>query len=362
MSFVDQVLQPPSYGWKDNNGSLVIPTKKQLVAECFSRMNIFSTRKNWSAAVGWFWVACLVPMMVVFFAFYFSWPLLAAMLLYGMFIMSSHGTVWYHRYATHGAYKFKNKFWRFLVQNLVVKLIPEEIYVVSHHVHHSRSDQPGDPYNAAGGFLYCFLADTNHQPIAKDMSEADYVRTTKLLNHTGIKINTYAQYQKWGSVGHPLATMVHWVLNWSFWFGVFYLIGGVGLACALFSGAMLWVLAVRTFNYQGHGGGQDKRKDGIDFNRKDLSINQNRPGWLGGEWHNNHHLYPSSARAGFLPYQLDLAWAFIYFLYLIGGVSSYHDSKAQFMRDYYLPQQQQNKATAEPKVEKVKPVKETVVQ
>lgn len=53
-------------------------------------------------------------------------------------------------------------------------MIPEEIYVVSHHVHHAKSDQPGDPYNASGGFLYCFLADVNHQPIAKSLSEKDY--------------------------------------------------------------------------------------------------------------------------------------------------------------------------------------------
>jgi fatty-acid desaturase len=53
-----------------------------------------------------------------------------------------------------------------------LKIIPEEIYAVSHHVHHALSDQPGDPYNAQGGFMYCFLADVNHQPIARNMDEA----------------------------------------------------------------------------------------------------------------------------------------------------------------------------------------------
>jgi sn-1 stearoyl-lipid 9-desaturase len=344
MSFIDRVLQPPSYGWENEKGELVKPSKKTLVLELLSRMNVFKTKKNWSAAVGWFWVWCLIPFMVLFFVKYFSWLYLAAMLLYGMTIMSTHGTIWYHRYSTHRAYKFKNKFWRFFTQNLVVKLIPEEIYVVSHHVHHSKSDKPGDPYNAQGGFIYCFLADTNHQPIAKDLSEEDYIRTTKFLTHTGIYINSYKQYQTWGSVMNPWVTMLHWVLNWGFWGTVFYLIGGPGLVCALFSGAMLWVLAVRTFNYQGHGAGEDKRQDGIDFNRKDLSINQSRPGLLGGEWHNNHHLYPSSARSGFLPYQFDSAWCYIYLLYKIGAIESYHDSKQQFFKDYYYPAQEALKA------------------
>jgi stearoyl-CoA desaturase (delta-9 desaturase) len=299
------------------------------------RVNIFKTKKNWSAMIGWFWVLCLLPFVLLFFFKYFTWTFAIIGLLYGMFGMSTHGTIWYHRYSTHKAFKFKNKFWRFFTQNLVIKLIPEEIYVVSHHVHHSKSDMPGDPYNAKGGFLYCFLADTNHQPIAKDLSEAFYTRTTKFLSHTGIYINSYAQYQKWGSVGNPWATLLHWVLNWGFWFGIFYLIGGMGLVTAMFMGSFLWILAVRTFNYNGHGNGEDKRKDGFDFNRRDMSINQYRPGLLSEEWHNNHHLYPNSARSGFLPSQIDSAWIYIYLLNKIGGIESYRDSKKQFYEEYY---------------------------
>ena len=69
-------------------------------------------------------------------------------------------------------------------------MIPEEIYVISHHVHHAKSDQAGDPYNANGGFLYCFLADVNHQPIAKDLSEKDYNKVKALMKHTGIPANS----------------------------------------------------------------------------------------------------------------------------------------------------------------------------
>jgi stearoyl-CoA desaturase (delta-9 desaturase) len=68
-----------------------------------------------------------------------------------------------------------------------------------------------------------------------------------------------------------------------------------------------------------------------------MSVNQYRPGLLSGEWHNNHHLFPNSARSGFLKYQLDFAWCYIYMLYKIGAVSSYQDSKKQFMDEYYNP-------------------------
>lgn len=334
MAFIDNVLQTPSYGWKNQEGKLIIPTVKQLYAEAFSRINIFKTKKNWISLMGWLMVVCMLPFFVVFMFKYFSLPLLGLFILYSMVIMSTHGTIWFHRFCTHKSYVFSHPIWRFITQNLVIKTVPEEIYVVSHHVHHAKSDLPGDPYNSQGGFLYCMLADVNHQGISKELSEEDYKKTSHFLKHTGVQINSYQQYRKWGSVATPFYTISLWLLNWSFWYAAFYFIGGNGLACAMFSAAMFWVVLVRAFNYTGHGKGKEKHVDGIDFDRSNLSINQTRPGLFSGEWHNNHHLYPASARAGFLPYQLDLAWIYIFCLYKLGAVSSYHDSKKDFLKKY----------------------------
>lgn len=251
-----------------------------------------------------------------------------------MIVMGTHGTIWFHRFCTHKSYSFSHPVWRFITQNLVIKTFPEEIYVVSHHVHHLKSDEPGDPYNPKGGFWYCMLSDVNHQSIAKDLSEKEYKRLGIFMKHTGVNLNSYAQYKKWGSLATPLYTIGIWLLNWAFWFAVFYLIGGFALVCTTFSAAMFWFVLVRAFNYTGHGKGEAKHKEGVDFDRSNLSINQMRPGIFAGEWHNNHHLYPGSARAGFLSYQLDLPWAYIYGLYKIGAISSYRDAKADFLKKY----------------------------
>ena len=334
MTFLDVVLDPPAYGWKDENGELAKPTAKQILKEFFSRLNIFKTRKNWLPVFSWLKVVLTVPMLAMFIFYYFSWPLLIAAFLYSMIVMGTHGTIWHHRYCTHGSYTFSNKFWRFITQNLTISMIPEEIYVVSHHVHHAKSDMPGDPYNALGGFLYCFLADVNHQPIAKDLSEQDYYRATRLMKHTGIHPNTYAQYLKWGSIANPARTVLSTLLNWGFWYAAFYLIGGHGLACTLFGAAGIWAVGVRTFNYEGHGKGKDMRKDNCDYNRKDMSINQLWPGLVAGEWHNNHHLFPKSARTGFLPHQVDIAWYYIHVMYKLGAISNYRDSKQDFYDEH----------------------------
>lgn len=332
--FIDNLLQQPSYGWQDEAGNLIVPTTKQLWSEAFSRINIFKSKKNWISMVSWLMATCMLPFFFLFVFHHFSWWLLAAIVLYSMVIMGTHGTIWFHRFCTHKAYQFSHPIWRFITQNLVIKTFPEEIYVVSHHVHHVKSDLPGDPYNPRGGFMYCMLSDVNHQSIRKDLNEADYKKAAHFMRHTGVQLNSFESYRKWGSLATPFYTISVWLLNWAFWYASFYFIGGHALASALFSAAMIWFVGVRAFNYTGHGKGEVKHQDGVDFDRSNLSINQNRPGLFAGEWHNNHHLYPGSARAGFLPSQIDLAWIYIYCLHKFGMVSGYKDSKKEFMRKY----------------------------
>ncbi len=335
MAFIDEVLQKPSYGWMDAQGLLIKPTIRQLFTEAFLRINIFKSRKNWISLISWLMAACMLPFFLVFLIDFLNWKWVIVLIIYAMIVMSTHGTIWLHRFCTHKSYRFSNKIWRFITQNLVIKTFPEEIYVVSHHVHHVKSDQPGDPYNPQGGFMYCMLSDVNHQSISKNLSKEKFERIRHFMEHTGVALNSYEQYQTWGSVSRPSYVIGIWLLNWTAWYTLFYAIGGNALACSCFSGAFLWFVLVRAFNYTGHGKGKNKHVEGIDYDRSNLSINQTRPGMFSGEWHNNHHLFPGSARAGFLPYQLDLAWIYIYSLFKLGMVSSYKDSKKEFLSRYY---------------------------
>jgi sn-1 stearoyl-lipid 9-desaturase len=336
MTFLDRVLEPPSYGYL-KDGKFYKPTQTEIGAEFFRRLNVFRDRKNWLALFCWATSLSFALPLGWFLIYHFSWPLAVAGFIYSMVILGSHGTFWFHRYGTHRAYQFRNGLVREICRNLVIRVLPEEVYIISHHVHHQISEEPGDPYNVNGGWLYCFLADVNHQGIRKDLNEKDYGQLCKLMSHSGVWLNSYAQYQKWGSLCHPARTALHFALNWAFWFGTFYLIGGIAFATAVFGSAGVWAIGVRTFNYEGHGKGKDRRQDGIDFNRRDLSVNQIWPGYVAGEWHNNHHLFPNGARSGFLPYQIDIPWYFVRFLYSIGGITTLKDYKAVFLRDYYEP-------------------------
>ncbi len=239
----------------------------------------------------------MLPVFIVYLADFLSWKTVPVLIVYAMIIMSTHGTIWLHRYSTHKSYKFSHPIWRIITQNLVIKTFPEEIYVVSHHVHHVKSDTPGDPYNPQGGFMYCMLSDVNHQSISKTLSRENYGRARHFMEHTGVGLNSFEQYQAWGSVSKPAYVIAAWLINWAVWYVLLYFIGGHALAGACFSGAFLWFVLVRAFNYTGHGKGEDKHKDGIDFDRSNLSINQTRPGMFSGEWHNNHHLFPEQCES-----------------------------------------------------------------
>ncbi|MDP9149541.1 MAG: fatty acid desaturase [Myxococcota bacterium] len=336
MPFLSRVLEPPSYGFV-RGGSFYLPTSGQIWREFLARSNVLRSRKQWLPLWSWLSSLALVPFLLVFLTKHFHVWLLVAGFFYSMVVLGTHGTVYLHRYCTHRAFAFKSAAWRFVFGHLVIKIVSEELYVVSHHVHHRMSERAGDPYNAHGGWLYCFLADVNHQPISQNLSEQDYRRVRLLLRHTGLRMNSYEEYTRWGSVSHPAHVIGTQLLNWAFWYGVLFALGGHALATAIFGAACVWAFGIRTFNFDGHGRGKDSRREGYDFHRTDLSINQWFPGFVSGEWHNNHHLYPSSARAGFLPHQVDLAWCAIRTCAWLGGVDRWRDSKADFLRDHYRP-------------------------
>ena len=334
--FLHRVLEPPDYGW-ERDGKAYTPTAREILSCWLGRMNVFKTRKNWYAFSGWFFAFLLSPFAYLYLAHYLSWKTVAIGFLYSMVGLGTVNMVWLHRYATHRAFRFTHPIYRFVVRNLTLRIVPEEAYVVSHHVHHAFSDQIGDPYNSGCGRLYCFLAGELHQGIAKNLSREDYSRVVAMLEHTGLIPNTYEQYQKWGTVTHPLLCYTHYFLNWAFWYGSFYLVGGHELAVTIFGWSVAWALGIRDFNYSAHGGGKRRHEDSIDFNRRDLSINQIFPGLVSGEWHNNHHLFPASVRMGFLWWQLDTPYILIRFIKLLGGITQERDYKERFLEEYYRP-------------------------
>lgn len=326
-------LKLPSYPFFDNEGRLYIPSKKQLLMEFFKNINIFNSKKNWLAFYSWFiFLACMVYFFYYLMNFY-RIQYLAIILLYPLFILNIHSTCYLHRYSSHRAFKFSSLFWAQVFKILVPKIVIEESFAISHYVHHSIPDQPGDPYNPKGGWLYCFLADANHQMIARDLAEKDYLKLAGLIRHTGIYVNSYKQYLRWGSISHPFFTLLEIISSWVFTYLLMKTIFNHEIALAFLAGASTWAFTIRNFNYKSHGSGIDKRTK-VDLDLNSWAINKWLPGMVAGEWHSNHHLFPKSARNGFRSNELDLSFYMIKILKSMNIIENYHDSLDEFRKRY----------------------------
>ena len=320
MQFTERILKKPSYGFLKNE-SLYVPTKNEIFKEILKNANPLK-KGNWITFLLLLRTVVLLSSLVPFFVFYFSWGSFLWIFLYALFVMATYTNFWSHRYCVHRAYSFRNSIVKWLCKNIVIKAVSEELHVPAHHVHHWAPDVPGDPYNPAGGFLYCFLADINHQRINQSLDEKDFYKVRKMLEHNGVLLNSYHGYKKWGTLSHPVGLLLEHIINWSLWFFLFYSIGGMSLVTASFGAAGLWSLSYRTLNYRVHLGGKEpsKERDSVGF-----SLNRTLPGILAGEWHNNHHLFPRSAKCGFEKNQLDMPWLFIHSLSRLGLVSDCRD-------------------------------------
>lgn len=332
--YLDNILRKPHYDF-ERDGELYFPSKEEYKKEIKSRLNVMSNKKNWISLFSILTTLILLIPLALFGLFYFDFKILLLSICYTMIIKNIHCTAYLHRYVSHKAFQVKNSIWLFLFRHATVKVISEEIYGVSHLVHHAKSEQAGDPYNALGGWAYCFFAEITHNPIALDLSQENYNRTAGLLKHTEIRLNSYEEYKKWGSISHPLYTCLTYLGNWTFWFVVFYLLTqNIAYPLAFFGMSGIWAISIRNFNFKGHGSGENKHKEGRDFYKKDLSVNIPLAGYAAGEWHNNHHAYPTSARNDFLPGQPDFTFYFIYLFYKLGIVTKFIDKKTQFQTKY----------------------------
>lgn len=309
------LLLEPTYGFV--GPSPIRPTTKEVLVE-------------WIDAIG-FWkdVSRLLPasyaayhlatfgMFAYFVTAQFSVVGVAGVVAIGVMIGTIYNTVWYHRYCSHRAYKFRSVWFArlFLWSNPIC--FREESYVIPHRVHHSKSDEPGDPYGPHLGWLGNYLATESQQKLNRDISQQDFERLAKSLEHIGFVKNSYAQFRRTGSVENVWHYGARFVFANAFWSVLSYFVAGWQGVMAWTSGVFLFTFVVRDFNFRGHASlfGTDK---------KGLPVNQFIYGLIAGEWHENHHACPRSARSGFLWWQVDLPYGIIRLLNLFGAVTHYN--------------------------------------
>ena len=293
------------------------PTLREVLVEWVDAVNFFKDSSRLSPALYALYHMAGFAVFLAFLIWHFSVVAILIVLGIACMIATIYNTVWYHRYCSHRAFKFRNIWWArlFLWTNPVC--FREESYVIPHRVHHSKPDQPGDPYGPHLGWLGSYLATESSQRTNRNISEADYLRLAKSLEHVGFVKNTYAGFQQTGSVENVSHYVVKMLFVNLFWSVLAFMVAGWTGVMVWMSGVFLYTFVVRDFNYRGHGGLFGTQPKG-------LPLNQVIYGIIAGEWHGNHHAYPRSARSGLAWWQVDLPYWFIKLMNLCGGVSSYN--------------------------------------
>ncbi|OYW32221.1 MAG: delta-9 acyl-phospholipid desaturase, partial [Methyloversatilis sp. 12-65-5] len=109
--------------------------------------------------------------------------------------------------------------------------------------------------------------------------------------------------------------------------------GGAALMWGFFLPTALGVQTVSLVNSIGHFGhlpGGYRR-----FDTDDDSVNRPLLALLtmGGGWHNNHHRYGASARAGFAWYEIDLTYYLLKLLAMLGIIRDLRDQLPDDVRE-----------------------------
>jgi stearoyl-CoA desaturase (delta-9 desaturase) len=292
---------------------------REVLVEWFDSVSFWKDRTRLIPALyaTYHFVTFLV--FVWFLATHFSIVSVVTVVLSACFIGTVYNTVWYHRYCSHQAFKFRSIWFAriYLWTNPIC--FREESYVIPHRIHHAKPDEPGDPYGPHLGWLGSYLATETQQKTNRNLTVAEYDRLVKSLAHVGLITNSHEQYQRTGSVEKVWSYLARVVAAHLFWCSLAWAAAGWWGVWAWISAGFLFTFVVRDFNYRGHSAL-------IGTGEHGAPVNQFIYGLIAGEWHQNHHQYPRLARSGLFWWQIDIPYWIICAMKVCGMVSQYNST------------------------------------
>lgn len=218
-------------------------------------------------------------------------------------------TVGYHRLLSHRSFKCSKAVEYLFVAAGYLALEGSPItWVVIHRAHHKHPDQPGDPHGPATDLFWQYIGWMLDFKYCKEQSPAT-------LAPDLLKDPLYRFLDQGGNLyrGYFLCAFVCVMVRVSLFAFVDFQVAMASIAAGIAAQQMPLILNV--FSHMPICGYRN-------FETHDLS--RNVP-WLafltlGEGWHNNHHAYPSSARSGLAPHEIDASWLVLKLLKSLGLV------------------------------------------
>ena len=242
-------------------------------------------RLNWPTGL----ILVLFHIGAVAALFMFSWKSFFVALALHWIAVGFGISLGYHRLHTHQSYQCP--VWMQYALAVCGTLTLEGgpiFWVGTHRVHHSKSDQPGDPHSPREGAFWSHMGwilfgETNHN-------------NTKLMSKYAPDLARHRFYL-WLNNYHwvPLAVLGALLYAWG---GLPMFLWGICLRVT-YGLHVTWLInsATHMFGSKRFDAGDDSRNSFI------LAVLT-----FGEGWHNNHHAHPTSARHGLAWWELDITW------------------------------------------------------
>nr|XP_043635918.1 delta-9 acyl-lipid desaturase 1-like [Erigeron canadensis] len=209
----------------------------------------------------------------------------------------------YHRLLTHHSLKIPKWLEYFFAYCGAHAGLRDPIFWVSiHKNHHKYSDTDRDPHSPVEGFWFSHIGWLCYNDYSA--SKCGESRSGEFSNVPELKAQWFYRFLHETYMGHLLGLSALLYL----YGGLPYLAWGMGMRIVASFHVSLGIASIC------HSWGERP------WNTPDTSTNN----WLlalltfGEGWHNNHHAFPKSARAGLEWWQLDTTWLVIRFLELVG--------------------------------------------
>lgn len=230
-----------------------------------------------------------------------------------------------HRYFAHRAFKTSRAFQFILGLGVAASGQRGPVWWAGHHRRHHRfSDRPGDPHSpmvqgARARFWHAHLG----WLVERDNLDTDLDAVKDLSRYPEL-VFVNKTHMLW-----PIVLLVLTVLLGAYT-PLFGQVEGAGLGLsaavwAFFVPTVLSLHAIFAINSVTHGG-----RPGRWHRRRFMTRDYTTNAWwlaiptLGAAWHNNHHRYMNSARAGFYRWELDLSYVVLWLLSKVNLVWDLH--------------------------------------
>ena len=219
----------------------------------------------------------------------------------GLYLLSAFGLgVGLHRYFAHRSFQTSRAF-QFVLCLLAGIAFGDPVWFAGkHRLHHRHSDTKLDVHSPAQGFWFCWFSSifdkgySDEEILAKASDLTEYPELRWIHRHYYVP---------------PIVVAAS-----------IYMIGGYSMFAIGYCLSLLFALhAASAVNYYCHQGKNVKKRR---YETRDHSTNNVVLGLLtfGEGWHNNHHHYPGTARAGFFWWEMDVFYYILRILSWLGLV------------------------------------------